>query len=170
MTRRLLAVDPSIRSCGVALFVDDVFDNATTLKVPKRDVSAAERVRAVLELINRWAPPVSIDEVVCEWPHVYPYGSDGATARPNDLFGLAGVCGALAGMYRCVPVVSYEPSEWGGQMGKAQKRERVLRHLRPFERLRTEKLGQDAIDAVGIGLHHIGRFERRRVFAGATPG
>jgi hypothetical protein len=120
--------------------------------------------------------------LVAEWPQIYT--RDKSKGDPNDSVPLAGVCGCLAGMLRFHPArqtasddlecVSYLPGEWAGRTPKDEtvkgckdspRAIKIVSRLTQSERVVWDAIKyHDAIDAVGIGLKYLGRFERRRVF------
>lgn len=182
MKDTLLSLDPSIRACGVALFRADGLVSADTIKAKKGDDIGARCLRMAQEVVS-WV--VDLDAVpttlVVEWPQIYTV--DKSEGNPNDLIGLAGVCGAVAGILAMgaaqrndtLTVVSYTPNAWAGQLPKSKlkgsaspRTARVLERLNVDERAILdaaglfEKVSHDAFDAIGIGLKFLGRFERRR--------
>lgn len=183
MTGDLLAVDPSIRSAGVALFRGGSLIRADTLKV-HTEGTIGERCLRAAQIIAGWvvANDARPKVLAVEWPQWYPAAR--SKVDPNDLAGLAGVCGALAGILAMgaaaqdhgLQVVSYTPAEWAGQTPKSKTGNpwRSPRGQRIRSRLTEDELEavppkHDAVDAVGIGLYHLGKFERVRIFPGATP-
>lgn len=112
-----------------------------------------------------------VEQVVIEWPQIYRLSK--SKGDPNDLPGLAGVGMAIGGRLD-VEVVSYLPKQWAGGTRKAEtgdpldspRGRLVWRCLSHDERGRVVR-SHDAIDAVGLGLHHLGRLQRR-VYPGAT--
>lgn len=124
-------------------------------------------------------------EYVCEWPQIYASRiREGKTDEdPNDMIALAGVSSAVA-VLAGAPTTHYLPKEWKGQVPKKVMTKRILGFLAEQEIeiaskgiLRTDPIlytdrvaallksptAHNAIDAVGIGLHHLGRFDRQRV-------
>lgn len=188
----ILALDPSIRSAGVALYRCRKLVGAATLRIsPTKDNVATRCLRMAQEVVGwvveREAAPATL---VVEWPKIsgQTLGKD-----PNDQIGLAGVVGAVssqlamllvssvAGMLssglamqdETLSIVSYTPGEWSGGMSKVRKKkgaEGSVRAQYTRRRLLAEELvhwptnEHDALDAVGIGLKFLGRFEPRTVF------
>lgn len=170
----LLAVDPSVRSPGAALF-DGTYLIAVARIPCKRvaSVSDGQHWYNVAFDIVVWADgqcAQTIANLVYEKPQIY-------TARkskgdPNDLIGLAGVGSAVAGILRAGSILSPTPAEWIGQLPKAVKgsakdsprSRRILSRLTPAE-LTLVPDQHDAIDAVGLGLWATGRLEPRRTFS-----
>ena len=172
---RLVAVDPGLRVCGVALFDDGALQRAFSVKAPRRPgnegdaAAAAAMARAVCEAV------CDGDEVpdvfAAEEPQQYP----GSPAPRSAVQALDRVVGALAADLRHearaddreLAVVCYKPRVWKGQVPKGVMLRRVLRRLTDEELRRVPDLisslerkssvHHHAIDAVGVGLHHTGR-------------
>lgn len=177
----LMSVDPGKRHTAVAVF--DLNSRelicAEIIKArrfPEDDLEACElMVRAVAEWhamhSRRPAYPV---ELVVERPQVYTAGKQhkgGRWTDPNDLPPLFGVDVGLAVHFSPLRMRSYFPHEWKGTMTKEAMGARVLTRLSPGERgnVASRMLADhNVLDAIGIGLHHLGRLERARVYPGAT--
>jgi len=179
----VLAIDPSINSSGVALFKKHKLIAADTIKADHKYTDIAERCFYMGALIIDWAITTNHAVVTCmavEWPQIHVHGSNDR----NDLLGLAGVnMSAIAGVAMLmanaptVPfkVCSYLPSEWACQTKKTKAKPMlspralyIQRRLGISEQLVWKHLSHDAIDAIGIGLHHLGRMKPKRVFPGAS--
>lgn len=165
----LLAVDPGLRHCGAALFQAGKLHSAALVKNPVTSGDGADACWRMAQAVCHWAaaPGVGFPEVViCERMQVY--GPDKSKGDPNDLITLS----IIAGMLR--PTWLYLPREWKGQVPKPARKSdpyileaRVRARLEPAELARLpENVGPawDVIDAVGIGLHHLGRLTPRRLF------
>lgn len=103
--------------------------------------------------------------VVSEYPQSYIASQQ--KGDQNDLVELAGVVGATCAELGGT-VTGVLPREWKGQTPKDIHNARVLKRLTP-EELKivqtcsvSESLLHNTIDAVGIGLFHLGRLERKR--------
>lgn len=172
----LLALDPSIRSAGVAIFHVGECVAAARIQVAASKVPPAERCLAMVRQIVAWCAPWRISAVVTEWPQIYRASK--SEGDPNDLTGLAGVgMGVIGRLSEHVPfsVKSPTPAEWAGALPKSTRGDpwasarglRIAKRLSATERARVPD-SHDALDAVGLGLWACGRFERIRVFPGAT--
>ena len=177
----ILAIDPGIRGCGVALGYSGRIRAAAYVPSSVRtgaDIAACVAMaRAVVAWQrNAWCgTEARIDEVVCEWPQTYTASKQ--KGDPNDLLPLAGVDCAICAFYPDVRHVTYRPSEWKGQLPKPHRvsdsnpmEQRVLARLDAEEQSRimlpsARGLQHNTIDAVGLLLHHLVRFERHRVIA-----
>lgn len=187
----LLAVDPSIKSSGVALFVGGVLVAASVRKLPaSMRTDTVTDCREMSLRIFEWAvtydrsphpTPSGGDriptELACEWPQIYRETK--SKGSPNNLLPLSAIC---CGVAMLLPsrskVAGYLPREWSGGIPKATKgnAKKSPRAYRIGSRLtlpgevgiwdRTK--GHDAIDAIGIGLYHLGRLKPTRVYPGAS--
>lgn len=158
----ILSVDPSVRSAGVA-----VFDNRTLIAAHRVTIAKADGE----DPVNRWRrmalkivllAPEGVRTLIAERPQIYQRGGGRTKGDPNDLLGLAGVVGALAAYLPLVEVRSVLPATWKGQVSKEPMSTRILMALSPEERALVPP-SHDAIDAIGIGLHAIGRLVKRMV-------
>ena len=119
--------------------------------------------QAILEVA-----PLSPAVVVIETPQQYP----GSPAPRSQVQALEGVAGAIAAVFapRGAAIVQYLPKQWKGQLPKAVAWRRILGRLAATEvavaPALIDALAQPAskwghaVDAVGIGLHYLGRFGR----------
>ncbi len=169
----LLAVDPGIRGCGVAVFYEGVLEHAAYVENPYKRDSDAAAAGAMAHEIVEWAhldgqPHVHI---AVEWPRVYAsrIRSGASKGDPNDLLALCGVDAAIVALMDRSST-SYAPSEWKGQMKKEACHARIKTRLSPLEAevvAKAEKaarsMSHNMLDAVGVGLFHLGRFDKKRV-------
>ena len=170
----LVALDPSIRSCGLAMFEDGTLIHAESVKmiagsdVAARALAMARQVSYHVETheSGAWLANRRNAHVVTEWPQTYR--AQHAKGDPNDLHAIAAVGTAVAALLGAAELVSYTPREWAGQVPKTTKgdcrqsprarqiRSRLLAAEIPvWEALRSSD--HDAIDAIGIGCHHLSR-------------
>lgn len=167
----LLAVDPGLSHPAGALFVSGELQKASRIKIPKginTKTPILERCRAIALAIAEWSE-VTPDQIVVEYPQIYT--ADKSKGDPNQLVPLAAIGASLAGLFPGVPVASPRPQEWTGGVPKSETGDpwKSPRGQRVWSRLSVEERNRvipshDAIDAVGIGLWGLGRFERRRVY------
>lgn len=182
----MLTLDPSIRSTGAALFIGPRLVAAARLIVePEPGESRGMRAKRMQQEIIAWVVESGLrpTTLVYEWPQIYAVGK--GKGDPNDVLGLlavgAEVSGALGYLLAhtatnaTLSVYTPLPSEWTCGTKKATKGDpwastrgfRVKSRLTEIEASLIPK-SHDVIDAVGIGLHQLGRFEPVRVFPGAT--
>lgn len=155
---RLLAIDPSLRGTGWALFVDTNLVQCGVIGGPNQFTNI-EAVRQI------WLDSSAVvlthnAEVVVEFPRIYPKGRGASdNVDPNDLLWVAAVAGAFAAQANTVK--SYYPSDWKGQSKKEKTLRIVLQACNPAERAVIESVQgakrHNAVDAVGIGMYHLKR-------------
>lgn len=179
----MVSLDPSMNSAGVALFRAGTLVASTAVRMKPRDgeLPAARCVRMAIEVVSwlmthRARPRV----LAVEWPGKSWRGD------ARDLHGLCGVNGAVAGILQvglaqadiALEIVSFEPAEWshGTKKSKtvagAKKSPRARLILRALTREGEAGVWEqvkynDDVDAIGIGLHTLGRLEPR-VYPGAV--
>lgn len=175
--RVMLALDPGLRNPAIAVFVDGTVHRAARVKIPgatHKIKDRAMRSAKVAELIFndlRDGPERDVELVVLEWPQVYRAGR--SKGDPNDLLPLVGISMYLCGLIG-VPMQSYLPRDWAGGSQKSttgdplvSPRGRMIWNLLSGAERDVVDVSHDALDAVGIGLHYLGRGPRR-VYPGAT--
>ena len=179
----LLAIDPSVRSPGAALFRDGVLLFAGKVKVSRMEhESEGARWQYVAECIVRWSTEHDCwcpTKIAYERPQIYTAAK--SKGDPNDLIALAAIGAAVVAWYcsdRILPqgfsIVTPTPAEWAGQIPKATKgnamnsprAQRILSRLTELEIARMPNQ-HDAIDSVGLGLHALGRLGIRRNYQSA---
>lgn len=107
------------------------------------------------------------DIVVIEKPRIYPGPSRdkaGNMRDLNDLIDLACVAGGIAALFDTQQIITVYPADWKGQMPKEKMNKRVLDTLTPEERKCIQSVGKldhNTLDAIGIGLHYLGRLNKR---------
>ena len=151
-----LAIDPSIKHTGVALFLGQELQWARVVTSAEPTSASREvRYKAMADLIKEAVGPAIPAELILEFPEIYPRHP----ARPNDLMLLAGLTGYLAGSIEALKVITYLPKQWKGQLPKDVCITRVSSKLTPTELWRVSAGDKtDAWDAVGIGLFRLRRF------------
>lgn len=165
--RALVTIDPGLRGTGVAIWLDGKLVNAAYVESAEQKrrgpVAWVAMAAAVEDHVWEHMDNEEEDcahELVMEVPQIY--GPEISKADPDDLLQLAGVDGAIARALRFgCPVVGYRPREWKGQTPKAIHNRRVenalsLAELDTFQRCPSH-LRHNILDAVGIGLFHLGR-------------
>lgn len=126
----------------------------------------------VLVACGKTSPPpawlIDVIEAVIEKPVIYPHGR---TPNPNDIVKLAVTVGELAGVLAAngLSVRYVEPRAWKATLDKDTCCRRVWGRLRPEEQHTAAPYqpppsgkvggGKDhVLDAIGIGLHAVGRW------------
>lgn len=164
----IVVVDPSINTAGLAVFADARLIHAETVtcRLLGRDICdrcrvMAEKIIARVDDVLSSDPPPAY-ELIVEWPRIYAPGKQ--KAKPDDQIPMAGVCAAVAIKLQ-LPVTSYRAAAWKGQLEKVPCAAMVRRNLASSELILCDGLDHNALDAIGIGLYHLGRFKRKRVYA-----
>lgn len=161
MTRYLFTLDPGVKAAGVAVFDlhaktlvgAGLARGETVFKTAQRAIDMAQ---AISEMVN--LAPCFPSEVIVEKPQVYVRGK----GDPNDLIEVALSGGAFAGWFYMATQTAIQPREWKGQVNPDAMIERIKSRLSPEETARVEiprakSLAHNIFDAVGIGLHRLGR-------------
>ncbi len=168
----LVAVDPALVSSGLAVFLDGALTHASSVRSsagPSADIAARVLVMAnlVAERVRQLYPlERAMISVATEWPQVYR--GHRAVGDPNDLPAIAAVGASVAAFLRASEVRSYTPHVWAGQVPKVTRGDcksspralRIRSRLSGLESAVWDALGpheHDAVDAVGIGCHALGR-------------
>ena len=159
----LVSIDPGLRLCGLAIFTDGVLTTAVLVKAWEK-LEGPEAYRTMAQAIQATVRDVPT-AVAIETPQQY-HGSPAPRSRVQALEGVVGAIAAVFAPYGPT-VVHYLPREWKGQLPKPVAFQRVLGRLSVEElnvepRLLDVKLAPTSqwghvVDAVGIGLHHLGR-------------
>lgn len=173
----VLALDPGIRGCGVALFVDGRLFSADYVKNPARRGNRAAECVAMARAVWHWTDD-DVDALVVEWPQIYAsriMRGENGDKDPNDLLALCGIDAAVATFLRveAEALTTYLPREWKGTMKKGPCHERARDRLGETELQRAlggaaragADLAHNMWDAVALGLHHLGRLAPKRVIA-----
>lgn len=151
---RLLAFDPGKLSAGWSAFEEKRLARCGLLRAPTQ--------RGLFEAIREWDLRTRTNgvDVWIERPQVYREAH--WKGDPNDLIDVAIVVGALASQ-ATGNVVLVRPHDWKGNVPKTIHNARIKRALDPAERDTLKACGAPAgllhnvVDAVGLGLHALGR-------------
>ena len=163
---RLLAIDPGLRCCGVAVSEDGRLIACGLVKNPHKVARNGIAWGAMAREVALWGRAYGpFDRVRCETPQIYlPGHMAGKRVDPADLLNLQGVVGALCATFDAVETV--QPSDWKGQLPKEVCEGRVKLRLDDAERevlagvYLPPSLRHNVVDAVGILLDGLDRFKR----------
>jgi hypothetical protein len=167
----LLAIDPSIRSCGIAIFDRDKLVYANVLRT-SAVVNTLTGVTDILDLAQasweqQMSPSVSPETLIVELPQIYQQAQ--LKGDPNDLIPLALLAGRLWERFKPKNIMLPLPKEWKAQVPKEVMTKRTLSKL---DKREIEVLGNDlirvpkglqhnAFDAIGLGLYALNRLGKR---------
>ncbi len=172
----LCAIDPGLRHCSYALFDGAVLRQAGLVHNPAKTGNGpaawVEMGQAVARALDASTGAQCIGQLVIEGQKVYQASRQGRTvgADPNDLIELSGVCGVLAvTVGEVAEVRRVMPSDWKGTTDKTICQLRVNKRLSDSEQLailwpgaagKDSALAHNVYDAIGIGLHAVGRWSK----------
>lgn len=170
----LVSLDPGIRGCGVAAFLDGTLRRAAYVRNPITKGGDAAAVTAMAITIHRWTymvlGPYIMPIVAVEVPRVYPAARQ--KGDQNDLITVAGVAFAVAALHHkgFAPAVTYYPREWKGTVdADGVMVPRIKNRLTVEEKKVLEPCAKsvehNVWDAIGIGLKALGRLDPKRVIA-----
>ena len=150
----VMALDPGLRGCGAAVYLDGVLQYARYVSNPVR----VERGPPAWRMMARGvlaACPLAPDVLVLEGQYVSP------RANPADILELCGVIGAITGAFdeRARDIIRYLPNQWTGGV---EKNERIVRlqseltaeELSRFE-MPTKSLQHNVFDAASLGMFEV---------------
>jgi len=153
----LVSIDPGLKGCGMALWKGGLLQKALYVpNVPGGDFQ--EMQGRIVQLLPGFPVKISRDFLLAiELPQVYV--TSRAKGDPNDLINLAVLVGALAQTFREPQL--FKPFEWKRNTPKPVMEGRILKRLSASEKTRIvlpiKSLAHNVIDAIGIGLHALGR-------------
>lgn len=169
-----LALDPGLRTCGLALFRKGKLAAAGLARNPYGTRSGVRDVEpwiAMAMSTRKWLNEIDIrfiESVIYEMPEVYG-GGGSRNSDPNDLMQLAGVLGAVGHALNEAKWYGFFPKDWKGQVSKEVHHRRIYhKYLTGQEQIRLDltlaancpeapSLHHNAYDAVGLGLYVLGR-------------
>jgi hypothetical protein len=164
----LVSCDPGIRVAGLAVFRDGALAHAELLRNPAKKARGPEawwamagvaRSRVEALMLARTELSSEVHEFVVEVPQIYRFGK--VRVDPDDLIQLAGVGGAVGSVLRPRAATGYYPRQWKGSVDKQVMVERILSRLSLAEKKALApcppSLAHNQVDAVGLGLYHLGR-------------
>lgn len=158
--KKLLAIDPSINFCGMAIFDIrkkelEVARLITPDKVVKRDGEFYDKARSVSDQIKEVVADSNIDRIVCELPEHWSVA--GFAARESgSIQKLNFVCGMIYSAIHDVDLFEFIiPRGWKGQLSKDVTRNRLEPIYAGKGKFYTAKewkgLNHNIADAIGIG-------------------
>ena len=173
-----MALDPGMRSPGLAIFVRGTlgyansFAEPATKRVSDRLARAQSSARLLHAAVREFLGDTRVDTFVSEFPQIYGVGK--VAVDPNTLLPMILQIGALGALLGCGKHRSFVPRDWilGTSKTDGNKRRRlassrarlIAKNLKPDERaLFRGDAAPDATDAIGIGLCALGRLKKGRV-------
>lgn len=177
----MLSIDPGTRVCGAAWWRDGMLEGATVVRNPIEEGSGPRECASIAnEISSWWTQKISCsspDVLALEVPQIYARAAGKSKGDPNKIMPLFGIGVALAALLPRSEVRFGVPHDWKGGVKKPKSvKDTYAIEVRVLERLSMAEQAViswptngrqvwDVVDAIGIGLHHLGRFERHRVLA-----
>lgn len=188
------SIDPATHGCGCALFFDGKLVAASYARNLVKDGDTLRRAASSALAAFKWYEEHERkyqkdsyvrwpDELVVEMPPIYMPGKGNKGDQNEIVVPLAMVDGALGALFPNAATFSFKPHDWKGNTKKPPRaydadgkempypiKLRVTERLREGGELdavdwtRSIEHSWDVADAVGVGLHHLGRLGRKRVY------
>jgi hypothetical protein len=157
----LLAVDPGLRGCGVALFDGGRLVRCAYVRGSRDGQDAAAWAEMAGE-VYAWGG-ADATRVVSEFPKVYSVGK--SKGDPEDLLQLAAVVGAISAHWGSegITLEVVRPYQWKRQVPKDIMTSRIINLLDAQEGAQAragmpaKSYQHNVWDAIGIGLNALGR-------------
>lgn len=175
--KQIVAIDPGLNACGVAVLNEHGY--ITCAELVRNEYGPGDplpdRWEGAALAVGAWLATHTQDDgdlnriLVIEMPKVYGAGQQ--VGDQNDIVNLAGVVASLCVLGHYSSRRTLYPRDWKGTIDPdVFIEDRIKPRLFPNEleaiRLPTAKsLQHNVFDAVGIGLHVVGRLEPKRVIA-----
>jgi Holliday junction resolvasome RuvABC endonuclease subunit len=174
MSQYVIAIDPSINNCGLAVFKNKELKRYEllhpTVKKKSHYLEKARSMAQKIEEVYDYYEDRGRTKLVTEIPQHFGASERGFLSRES---GSMLKLSFLAGMiYNIAPdTITYEPNEWKGQLPKCVVRNRLLRpypdiklfgkkeiHCPDCKRShKIHDLDHNIVDAIAIGHFHIWR-------------
>jgi len=155
----ILAVDPGVTYCGLALFSHGRLIDQHTPKIPVH-TRTVDRASAIVDTVNHWcytsrvpAKTTGVPMLEClvvEGMFIYPPKFQ--NKPPNDVMAVQTIVGALLAGVPAARRESPLAREWKGQLAKMVHHAQVTRKLFPEEKPMFENASEHARDAIALGL------------------
>lgn len=157
----LVAMDPGLRDCWLAVFRDGLLLETWRVSNPEKKARGPEAWLAMgRDVVDFIESRFVVNHLVTEIPQVYGFGKQ--KGDQDDITNLSGIVGAVTMALNPKKVSHYYPREWKGQMPKEPCNQMVLDRLSESEKKAVAGYGalqHNILDAIGIGLKYLGRFE-----------
>jgi hypothetical protein len=157
----MITIDLGLHGCGVAFWPmrkDPVLTHAGYLR------QLSPGVFGMAWTLKESVHPQMQERVIIERPRIYTK----MKGDPADILNLLEVGATFQGMLGR-PVEWIEPHAWKGSIDADQMTERIRSRLSTGELKNIDpcpkSLEHNVLDACGIGLHALGRLDRKRVIA-----
>ena len=171
MTKHLVSMDPGLRFCWLSFFYEGQLKSTKKVSNPIGKARGPEAWISMGQACLDEIGGLQHAHMVVEIPQVYAQGKQ--KGDQDDITQLSGIVGAVVMALNPATVSHYYPREWKGQLPKETCGDRVLLTLSEGERFNVGQYGalqHNILDAIGIGLKHLGRFNVGAVGKTLTVG
>jgi hypothetical protein len=155
---RFLAIDPSIRRIGWALFDTDAGEYNVLRNWNFGAACPPRQGRAeVMAFIKAHFSTACADHLICEMPAFFDTEKGRIAAREGHTNNLAMVIGTIYGVIPNVQLFLYTPQQWKGSIPKDVT---LIRFKRTFEDNGNYNLVHDVVDAIMLLRYHMYQLTR----------
>jgi hypothetical protein len=152
----LVAIDPGLRGCGVAVFVAGVLLTAFYVDGIEKRARGPKVWRKLAMQVLAALPAMRIHVLLIEIPQTYADHK----SRADDLHQLTGVAGAIASAVASDEVWGVFPRTWTGRIAKTERHSELLATMSPEELAKIiapqfKTYTHNIFDAVGIGRWYL---------------
>lgn len=160
----LLSIDPGLRACGCARWIDGALQQAIFLRGSKEE-SLPHAVAQMVNTVRAWSGGKRDFDLIIELPQTYRGRAERGDA--NDLIALGCIVGGIHDALSAAATIYVRPREWKGQLRKEITEARcraalTLEELRRVKLPSAKSLQHNVWDGVGIGLWHLRKTGRRK--------
>lgn len=156
-TKKTMAFDPGTNGLGWAYFLGMKLVDCGTIYGPKKD-NWKDRSWTITQQLDSMLYQFRANAVLIEKPYIALSGKSLVSAKRQDVIKLTLLAGKVwqltethyGNIARFVDVV-----EWKGQLPKALCHRRIIHQCKEKD---IAKQSEHSLDAIGIGLWHLGRF------------
>jgi len=158
--RYLVAFDPALRNCGVAIYHDSWLIACTTVLNRYTRTRGPQVWDGLAKSVHAWVTGRVASG--CAYHYATELMEGGRGGATEDLLEIHGVIGAIVGKLQATHPglwTTYLPKQWKGQVPKPVMLPRIMTRLSPTELavVARDKPDHNAMDAIGVGLHHQAR-------------
>lgn len=169
-----IGIDPGVRGCGVAIFADKELRVAAYVKGSYSKLHPLKLAQICGDNVSHWiSKQMGLGKPVIPCAGVLaievPVSYGEAQQRKgdqNDLINVAMVSAACASLMPQFELVGYYPRDWKGTIDADVMTTRIKSRLSVIEAGQVwcvgAELDHNTYDAIGIGLHTLGRLKQER--------
>lgn len=145
----IVSVDPSINTCGVAIFLSGQLVTGILVKPSKYTSNYVQRAKYITNSIKEICEDFEDFKLVIEIPEYFGVAGHIAVAS-GSIIKLSVVCGMICTLTD--NLVAVNPSRWKGNMNKEVCHNRLIKIYPEQIKINTDN---NIVDAIGIGDWYI---------------